>query len=329
MREILLGIVFYFMGITATVAAIDPPVSGFFSPEDKIIFSKAEILNEYTARIPFKLVDHLIVVEAELLNKKGDFIIDTGSETMILNKVHFPLKYEHLSRKKTTTGVIEVMDDTFEQDVKEFILQNFNLKNKTSDVIDLSHIEKAKKIRLLGVIGYNILKDYEVFIDMHLNQITLTKVNEYGDRFDPNVYAEKFTDSINFKLIKHTIVLNGFIGDKEVIFGLDTAAEFNQINKKLGRKALKYFYPKKRLILSGAGDHKIEVVAGKLFRVRLNETIYFGPMDTVLANLNKMNEAFGIALDGVLGYEFFRQKRTIINYQKEKLYFVNSPIIRN
>lgn len=35
-----------------------------------ILFPEAEIVNEYTSRIPFKLIDHLIVVEAELLNKK-------------------------------------------------------------------------------------------------------------------------------------------------------------------------------------------------------------------------------------------------------------------
>ncbi len=300
----------------------------FYLDNETIVFSKAEILNEYTARIPFKLVDNLIVVEAEILDKKGDFIIDTGSEVLILNEVHFPLQYQHPSRKKEASGVISITDNTFEQQVKEFILQNFNLKNKMSNTVNLSHIEKSKKIRLLGVIGYSILKDYEVFIDTYLNQITLTKVDKFGQKLDENVYAEKITDSIDFKLKNHTIVLNGFVGNQEVKFGLDSAAEFNQINKKVGRKVLKYFYPKKRLILSGASTDQIEVMAGKLFRVKLSKTIYFGPMNTVLTNLNRMNEAFGTKLDGVLGFEFFQQKRTIINYQKEKLYFVDYPILR-
>jgi len=33
-----------------------------------------------------------------------------------------------------------------------------------------------------------------------------------------------------------------------------------------------------------------------------------------------------IQLDGILGYEFFAQKRTIINYKKEKLYFIDYPL---
>ncbi len=291
-----------------------------------ILFPEAEIINEYTSRIPFKLVDHLIVVEAELLNKKGNFIIDTGSETLILNSGHFPNMYSNNTKYKETSGVLQAIDYTYEKQVKEFVLQSFKLENKSSDVIDLSHIENSKKIKLLGIIGYNILKDYEIFIDMHLNQITLTKVDAFGNKLDKHVYLEKIVDSIAFKLKKHTIVLNSTINNQKLKFGLDTAAEFNQISKNVSKKVLKYFIPKKRLTLIGASNKKIEVLAGKLHRVKLKETVYFGPMLTVLTNLNKMNEAFGTDLDGIFGYEFFAQKRTIINYQKETLYFVDYPL---
>lgn len=291
-----------------------------------VSFSNAEILNKYTTRIPFKLVDHLIVVKAKIFNQEGNFIIDTGSESMILNKVHFPNLYQHQTIKQNTSGILHSVENTYQKQIKEFILQNFKLKNKNSHVIDLSHIEKTKKVKLLGIIGYNILKDYEIFIDMHLNQITLAKVDAFGNTFDKNVYLEKIVDSISFDLKNHTIVVDGTINNQKVKFGIDTAAEFNQINKRINKKALKYFIPKKRLQLSGIGKRKIEVLAGKLHRVKLSETTYLGPMGTVLTNLNKMNEAFGTALDGILGFEFFTQKRTIINYQKEKLYFINYPI---
>ena len=291
-----------------------------------IVFPKAEVINEYTIRIPFKLVDHLIVIEAEISNKKGNFIIDTGSETLILNKVHFPEFYEHQRKQSNASGVLQSVESSYEKYIKEFALEHFKIYNKVSDVIDLSHIEHAKKIQLLGVIGYNILKDYEIFIDLYLNQITLSKVDAFGEKWDKNVYLEKIIDSLDFKLKNHTIVINGTVNDQNITFGLDTAAEFNQINKSINKKVLQQFKPIKRLLLSAAAsDKKIEVLAGKLYRVKLSETVYFGPMYTVITNLNKMNEAFGTDLDGILGYAFFEQKRTIINYQKKKLYFINYP----
>lgn len=293
---------------------------------DAIRFPKAEIINEYTTRIPFKLVDHLIVIEAELFDKKGNFIIDTGSETLILNKVHFSSFYEHQKKYQTASGVLQSIDNLYEKQVKELALKNFKIHNKASHVINLSHIETNKKIQILGIIGYNILKDYELFIDLYLNQITLTKTDALGNTLDKHVYLEKIIDSLDFKLKNHTIIVNTTINNQKLLFGLDTAAEFNQINKSINKKALKYFKPTKRLILTGASNKKIEVLAGKLYRVKLSESIYFGPMNTVLTNLNKMNEAFGTELDGILGYEFFAQKRTIINYKKQKLYFINYPL---
>lgn len=294
--------------------------------KSSILFTNAEILNEYTTRIPFKLIDHLIVVEAELLNQKGNFIIDTGSESLILNQVHFSNFYEYQRKKEVSSGILQAIDNPYEKRIKELALSNFKLKNKTSDVINLSHIEISKKIKLLGIIGYSILKDYEVFIDLHLNQITLTKVDKFGNKPNEKVYLEKITDSLDFTLRNHTIVVNGTVNNQRVRFALDTAAEFNQINKSVNKKALRYFIPKRRLSLSGAGNKTIKVMAGKLHRVKLSETIYFGPMQTVLTNLSKINDAFGTQVDGVLGYAFFAQKRTIINYQKEKLYFINYPL---
>jgi hypothetical protein len=266
------------------------------------------------------------VVKAEIYNVEGNFIIDTGSETMILNEIHFPNKYEYQRKKIKSTGILNGIENSFEKHIKTFEIQNFKIENKQSDIINLSHIEKSKKIKLLGIIGYNILKDYEVFIDMHLNQITLTKVDKQGNKLNQKVYLEKITDSVSFNLRNHTIVVNGTINNQKLKFGIDSAAEFNQINKSVNKKALKYFIPKKRMRLTGISNRKIEVLAGKLHRVKLSNSNYFGPMYTVLTNLNKINEAFGTDLDGILGYEFFAQKRTIINYQKEKLYFVNYPI---
>ena len=293
-----------------------------------ILFPRAEILNEHTARIPFKVIDQLIVVEAKLMGKTGNFIIDTGSETLILNKAHFNTLYHFNEKKVQTSGVHDFVDRPSERILSEFILQNFKLTDKLSDVIDLSHIEKIKKINVLGIIGYSILKEYEVFIDMHLSQITLSKTDAQGDRLDKKVYLEKIIDSIPFKLKKHSIILNTQIGDQKLKFALDSGSEFNQLNKRRTKKTLKYFYPIKRINLSGASGKKIEALAGKLYRVQLSETLYFGPMKTILTNLNNLNEAFGTNLDGVLGFEFFKQKRTIINYKKEKLYFINYPLIR-
>ena len=293
-----------------------------------IYFSKAKKINKFTTRIPFKLVDRLIIIEGILNTKRGNFIIDTGSDALILNKVHFKTYRFNYQKTGQTSGVVKGLENVIEKTIKSISFNNIHLKNKNSDVINLSHIEKSKKIKLLGIIGYSILKDYEIFVDFYLNQITLFKTDKFGNKLAKEAYLEKIIDSVNFTLKKHTIVLKGFVNKEKVTFGLDTGAEFNQINNRISKKVLQSFYPNKRIKLKGASAKTIEVLYGNLHRVKLNDKIYFGPMKTILTNLHNMNQAFGTKLDGILGLDFFAQKRVIINYKKEKLYFIKYPILR-
>ena len=285
---------------------------------------KAEFLNENTTRIPFKIIGHLMVVEGELLGKKGSFIIDTGSERLVLNSSHFLVRSNRNSRS-SVSGVIGNIDNLARKKVDAFQLQNLIIENINSDVINLSHIEKSKNFRLLGIIGFNVLKNYEVFIDLYLNQITLFKVDKYGNRLDSRKLLEKIVDSVDFKLRRHTIVLSGTIENKKVKFGLDSGAEFNQLNKKVNKKVLQSFDGFRRMFVMGASNRKVEVLVGKLNNVKIKNSFSLAPMNTVLINFGGMHDAYGVYLDGVLGYEFFRQKRTIINYKKEKLYFIDFP----
>ena len=90
--------------------------------EATMSFPKAEILNEHTTRIPFKLIDNLIVIEAELLDQKGNFIVDTGSETLILNKAHFKTRTPHNAKTRTTSGVLDVIDNPLSFDFPRIYL---------------------------------------------------------------------------------------------------------------------------------------------------------------------------------------------------------------
>ena len=129
------------------------PFFGFNKTDYSVVlFPKAEVVNTNTTRIPFKLVDHLIVIEAELLGQKGNFIIDTGSETLILNKSHFKGQNPILDATKETVGVLDFIDNPLEKRLREFIIKDLVIQNKFSDVIDLSQIEISKKMHLLGII---------------------------------------------------------------------------------------------------------------------------------------------------------------------------------
>lgn len=296
--------------------------------DPSIYFTNSKKINKFTTQIPFKLVDRLMIIEGEINNKKGNFIIDTGSETLILNKKYFDLYQFNFEKKGETSGVTGNLENPFEKTIEKMRLQNLDLNDVHSDIIDLSHIEKSKKIKLLGIIGFSILKDFEIFIDLYLNQITLTKIDKFGQKIIQEDYLEDIIDTVHFSLKKHTIVIEASINNEKLHFGLDTGAELNQINSSVNKKVLSSFRPKKRIKLIGASKNEIEVIYGNLHRLKLNDNNYFGPMKTILTNLSNLNKAFGTDLDGILGHDFFEQKRVIINYKKQELYFIKYPILR-
>ncbi|WP_170039474.1 aspartyl protease family protein [Polaribacter gangjinensis] len=269
-----------------------------------------------------------MIIEGEIDNKKGNFILDTGSETLILNKKYFNFYQFNFEKKGETFGVTGSLENPIEKTIGKMRLNNLDLNDLNSDVIDLSHIEKSKKIKLLGIIGFSILKDFEIFIDLYLNQITLTKIDKFGQKLIKEDYLEEIIDTVQFSLKKHTIVIEVTINNEKLLFGLDTGAELNQINSSINKKVLSSFRPKKRIKLIGTSSHEIEVIYGNLHKVKLNDKNYFGPMKTILTNLSNLNKAFGTDLDGILGHDFFAQKRVIINYKKQELYFIKYPIFR-
>jgi len=236
-------------------------------------FPKAEYIAENTVRIPFKLIGHLIVIEADVYNKKGNFIIDTGSENLLLNKVHFT-KHRGRAARSGYAGVNGQVDQVRIRWLKKMLFNDFSIDNIKANSVNLSHIEKSKNMQLYGIIGYKVLKDYELFIDFYLKQITLSKINKKGNKIDKLPYLEKINDSLSFILKKHTIVLKSYVNGQELNFGLDSGAEINMLHTRVPKKVLEKFTIDKRILMVGADQRKTEVLAGKLNDVKFNRSIF-------------------------------------------------------
>lgn len=299
------------------------PPSGAETPSiavSHLQFPRGEELGPYTIRVPFELAGRLIVVEAAVEGLRGNFILDTGSGELILNASHFSggRPRSNVASMGTTGAVEEVRVRA----AQAFAWDSLAFEKIQAHIIDLSHIEAKKNIRVLGLIGYEVLKGYEVLIDFQLRQITLTRLDEAGERLDSLAILEEPEDSLDFRLQRHVIILNGWVDHTPVQFGLDSGAELNLLHSRVKRRILNHFKISRRVNLNGMGARDVEVLAGRLYRFRCNDRIRCSGMRTLLTNLDDINAAFGTKLQGVVGYEFLCMRRTIINYKKKKLYFL-------
>jgi hypothetical protein len=288
--------------------------SSFFD----LVFSNAVQVNPHTVYIPFRLVGRLIAVEARVDTNAGVFFLDTGAERLLLNSNHFSTNRGW--REVASTGTTGRVNRVFYNRIDTLYWDGLRLPKQQAHILDLSHIERKKNIRLIGIIGYEVLKEYEVFLDYEKKQIVLTRLDKKGFRLDPEAIWEQAYDSLDFKLAGYMIVLKGEVAGQKLRFALDTGAELNLLDRLVKRKVLDHFDIIKRVNMVGAGQNTVEVLAGTLNELLCGRQKSSG-MRTLLTNLDEMEGSLNVPLDGFLGYEFLYNRRTLINYKRQKLFF--------
>ncbi|THD68828.1 hypothetical protein E7Z59_00420 [Robertkochia marina] len=287
-------------------------------------FPEAEVLSENTVRIPFQLADHLIILKGSINGQQGNLILDTGSKNLVINKNHFKQRHTQI-KQGVGYSVTGSLQSVSAQRIESFNFNSFEIPYKLGDLLDLSHIEKNKKLKILGVMGKSVLYDFEIYIDFYLKQVTLFRTDNVGNRIDDHFFIDTPTAEIPFLDHGHCIVLNTTLGTTPLKMALDTGAEINFLDSDISGEALKKFRGIKRIKLRGMGHKKSEMLAGRLYDLRLDDSYPIGVMRTILADLSDMKEAYGTRVDGVLGYDFIAMKRLLINYKKKLITFVKLP----
>jgi hypothetical protein len=283
-----------------------------------LTFPQAAVADVNTIYIPFTLVGQLMMVEAKVDTLSGRFIVDTGSERLVINKQHYTPRPGGLP--VVTAGNTGLVNHALGQDVDSLRIQLLVMRNLYAHVVDLGHIETKKNTRITGILGYDVFKGFELFIDFPNRRIVLFRLNSKGARIE-NIQAwEQPYDSMSFSLKQHLIVVDAYVNTARVKFILDSGAELNLIDRRINRKVVDNFDIIKRVNLVGVGKKEVEVLAGTLRDVHCGNQVT-GKMNTLLTSLDHINAAFNVQADGVMGYEFLKSRRTLINYTKRKIYF--------
>jgi hypothetical protein len=285
-----------------------------------LVFPEAALPDVNTVYIPFALVGQLMMVEARVDTVSGLFIVDTGSERLVINSAHY--RPSTVSKQVVSAGNTGMVDHATGEYVDSLQIELLVERKLFAHVTDLSHIEIKKNTRIAGILGYDVFKNFELFIDFPERRIVLFRLDEWGDRIDHQSRWEIPSDSINFVLKKHLIQIVAEVNHVKVKMILDSGAELNLIDRHISRRVLDNFTIIKRVNLVGVGQREVEVLAGILKNVDCGSQ-HQDRMNTLLTDLDALNTGFGAQADGVLGYEFLKNRRTLINYVTHKLYFFN------
>jgi len=268
--------------------------------------------------IPLKRAGHLFLIEARIDDQVGNLIFDTGASGLVLNKTYFR-KYAAIE-KSAGGGITGVSDKIYRTVVKRIDISGMYYEDVAADLTDLGHIENRRGVKILGLFGLNMIDQFEVIFDAISSELHLYRIDKQGNRLSTLSSGFKF-EVTQFMETNHNIMLiRGKIGDKMLNFCLDTGAESNVISSAVSKKVMSTIQINRRLGMGGAGAASVEVLYGIMKEFEFGNH-QFGIMQTAVASLESISEAYGCSIDGLLGYDFWQKGIFCFNFRKNEISF--------
>lgn len=262
-----------------------------------------------TIDVSFKLAGGLILMDAENNGKKGAYILDTGAPCLILNQ-----EVANEDSNMMAVGVGGQMN-VAESKIEKFRLGKFIREQIKCFSLDISHIERLKKTKIAGLIGYDLIKDKELLFDYENLMVSFLDGKQVQ-----NHKGQKRFKTIPFKMHGHMPIIHVKIGKKKFKFGIDTGAEVNVINTIDAKKIDNDLYNEVSTAnIQSVNNKQTNVAAIELKNIKVGKSEVYQDLRFIITDLTKFNQAYGVQLDGLLGYSFLKERLHSIDFLNKEL----------
>jgi len=281
-----------------------------------LLLPQAEISSgEDFITIPLKTAGRLFMVDAVIDGQTGNLIFDTGASGVVLNTTYFR-KYVR-TNSQNSNGITGRVDKVTTININSLKISETELKKFQASLADLGHIENSKGVKVLGLFGFEIFRNFEIVIDVNRQVMTLYKADKQGNRIfkSGTPFTADYTQKIESS--KNIVFLKGTIAGKELRFCLDTGAETNAISSHLNKTVLQTIAITNKSNLQGVGSSVSEVLLGTMSDFRFGDR-ELSPMKTIIKNLDALCEVYEVKIDGMLGYDFLKKGTICINFAKKQ-----------
>lgn len=124
---------------------------------------------------------------------------------------------------------------------------------------------------------------------------------------------------VDFKLKNNVILIRGELNDQKVNFCFDTGAEITIISNTLDDRAYESISITGSMPLMGSSGKAVYVLQGNL--PELNLGVPVRNCRVVISDLSRMSDAFGVKVDGMIGFDMIARGSLVINFKKRTLTF--------
>ena len=274
-------------------------------------------LSPKSARAKFRLAggaQPLILLPVKV-NGQGpfDFILDTGAGTSLLSSdLAKQLEVKVVGSKEGQSAGGKVAVSLAKVD--SLAVGEAKLDDVDVGIVDLSHIGETIGAKIDGDLGYNFLKHFRITINYRECEI------RFDDPRRVEVFGRSAQTEVAIRLAhpaKPLILVDVYANSRGPFqFAIDTGTSTTAIAPELA-KELKVATSAIPPVTSG-GAH-VDVTAGALQSFQVGGA-KIDDMTVVVADFFTMlSNAVGVKLDGIVGYNFLRNYKVVIDYPSEML----------
>ena len=275
--------------------------------------------SELVIEVPFTMAGNMIAVDVVVNGRTCVFLLDTGAPRVILNAAHYPGDSDS-GRTSVTKGIGGAISGVGSRMVNALDFAGLQLSKQRLTTMDLSHLESELDTEIHGLIGYRLIKDYDLMLDYEAKMIRLIDP-EHWPTYHQKVFSGTTIQSVPFQMSGHIPVLKARIGDQNLDLGLDTGAGRNVISIHLF-DALKPSVSEVEADSMMGADKNIQVVnRGVLSNLHLGKRT-FDTQRSFFSNIDHLNQGGWLPMDGIIGYQVLARQKTLISYRRRELVFI-------
>ena len=289
-------------------------------PGIQVTFPGLQYTADSSISIPFSRAGNLILIRAKADTTEGNFILDTGCPHLVLNLTYFR-DYPLQTATEERGGITGASFTVNQTQIADFSLGGNSHYRISADVLNLGNIENSKGIKVLGLIGLQLLSKFEMIIDYETYRIYLRKASkkEPPGNMHPLLADTSTYHVVPITLTDNRIMVNTLIAGKKIRLIIDSGAETNLLDSRLPDKVFEQVSITGRSTLMGAGNTKIDVLRGDLNSLTLGRQVLEG-LPVLITNLEKTCFAYGGCVDGILGFDILSLRRIGFNFVTNKMY---------
>jgi predicted aspartyl protease len=241
-----------------------------------------------------------------------EFILDTGAGTSLLSSdLAKKLKIKIISTKEGQSAGGKISVSLAKVD--SLAVGQAKLDDVDVGIVDLTHIGNTIGTKIDGDVGYNFLKHFRITIDYHDCEIRLDEPRRI-QRLGRSSKAE--VPMRLASLAKPLLLVNVHAnGHGPFQFAIDTGTSTTAIAPELAQQLGLKSSPVGPLTTGGA---QVNVTAGTLESFKVGRAGVDDLVVVVADFFATLSQAVGAKLDGIVGYNFLRNFRVVMDYPSEK-----------